>query len=357
MDDMPRPTLPHLQREKSRHGKWKWYVRVGKGPRIRINAVYGSKEFMAEYRAAIEGKPLRPKASGAVGTLKWAIAEYLASPTWLAYAAETRKQMGYQYAKMVETAGDELLEDIDETVVFEGRERRSAVPSDANKYVRAVRMLFDYAKIKKWVKHNPTHGIKKLPTSKTGEGFYTWSLDDMAAFEAHWPMGTTQRLAYEIIATTGLRRGDTHKFGTPHLKNGEYTVRTSKNKQLVTAPAHPDLLEALRRTNMKGETVFLITERGTPFATAASFGTWFGKACRAAGVPGNAHGIRKKLASEVAELGKSEAQLNAFFGWAHGSRESATYVQKADRAKMARDVAKDLQKVTPIPAQKRQQKS
>jgi hypothetical protein len=44
----------------------------------------------------------------------------------------------------------------------------------------------------------------------------------------------------------------------------------------------------------------------------------------AAGVPGSAHGLRKAGATLAAEGGTSEAQLNAIFGWAHGSRESAT---------------------------------
>jgi hypothetical protein len=45
MSDMPRQRPPHLQRERTRHGKAVWYVRVGKGPRIRINADYGTPGF------------------------------------------------------------------------------------------------------------------------------------------------------------------------------------------------------------------------------------------------------------------------------------------------------------------------
>lgn len=45
------------------------------------------------------------------------------------------------------------------------------------------------------------------------------------------------------------------------------------------------------------------------------------------------------MASEAAEATATEAQLNSFFGWAHGSRESATYVEKASRKKMAGQVA------------------
>ena len=53
---MPRPRPPHLHRETNRHGNVVWYVRVGKGPRIRIKGIYGTPEFEAAYRAAINGE-------------------------------------------------------------------------------------------------------------------------------------------------------------------------------------------------------------------------------------------------------------------------------------------------------------
>jgi hypothetical protein len=52
MDLMPRPRPPHLQREVTRHGKAIWYVRVGKGPRVRIHGEFGTPEFDAEYQGA-----------------------------------------------------------------------------------------------------------------------------------------------------------------------------------------------------------------------------------------------------------------------------------------------------------------
>ena len=52
MDAMPRPRPPHLHRQVTRHGKTVWYVRIGKGPRIRIRSAFGTSEFDAEYRAA-----------------------------------------------------------------------------------------------------------------------------------------------------------------------------------------------------------------------------------------------------------------------------------------------------------------
>ena len=56
MHDMPRPRPPHLIHEKNRHGDLVWYVRVGKGPRTRIKAAYGTAEFAEAYRAALAGE-------------------------------------------------------------------------------------------------------------------------------------------------------------------------------------------------------------------------------------------------------------------------------------------------------------
>jgi len=54
--DMPRPRLPHLHRQRTRHGTIVWYVRRDKGPRIRIRGAFGSPEFKAAYHAAMAGE-------------------------------------------------------------------------------------------------------------------------------------------------------------------------------------------------------------------------------------------------------------------------------------------------------------
>jgi hypothetical protein len=45
MSAMPRPMPPNLYRERNRHGTAVFYVRVGKGSRIRIRGEFGSEEF------------------------------------------------------------------------------------------------------------------------------------------------------------------------------------------------------------------------------------------------------------------------------------------------------------------------
>ena len=40
----------------SPHGRPVWYVRIGKGARIRVKAEYGTLEFDTAYQAAISGE-------------------------------------------------------------------------------------------------------------------------------------------------------------------------------------------------------------------------------------------------------------------------------------------------------------
>ena len=175
--------------------------------------------------------------------------------------------------------------------------------------------------------------MKLLAGKNDQAGFHAWTDDELARFEARWPLGTRQRLAFDVLLYTGLRRGGPVRFGRAHVRNGEFTIRTEKTAMVVIAPILAPLAASIVATRT-GELTFIATDRGRPF-TKESFGTWFGKVCREAGCPGAAHGLRKAGARRAAEAGATEAQLNALFGWADGSRESAVYTRTADLARLA----------------------
>lgn len=336
---MPRRRPPHLVRERTRHGQMVWYVRVGQGPRIRMRAPYDSPEFWRDYRRAIEGKPVAPKHGPMPGTLSWLIARHLVSAEWADLKPATRKQRHSFYRQIETTAGHEPLSTIDRRAILAGRDRRRDRPYAANNFLKAMRGLFGWALAADHVKADPTTGVKPLTRGENAEGFHAWTEDEVARFEAHWPVGTRQRLAFDLLLYTGLRRGDVVRLGRVHVRNGEFTIRTEKTGIVVVAPVLPQLAASIAASRTGPET-FLATERGTPFGKE-SFGNWFGKACRAAGCPGSAHGLRKAGARRAAEEGATEAQLNALFGWADGSRESAVYTRTANRARLAREARRN----------------
>ena len=109
---------------------------------------------------------------------------------------------------------------------------------------------------------------------------------------------------------------------------------------VVIAPILPALAASIA-AGPTGDPSFICTERGEP-STKESFGTWVGKVCREPQCPGPAHGLRKAGVRRAAENGATEAQLDALFGWADGSWESATYTWTTNRARMAREARRTL---------------
>lgn len=346
---MPRRRPPHLCQETTRHGRIVWYVRVGQGPRVRMKEPFGSEAFWRDYRLAVEGKPVQPTGP-ATGTLAWLIQRYVASAEWSDLAAATRKQRHAVYRALEQKAGDQPLKAVDQRAILATRDKLRDRPHAANNFVKAMRGLYGWAmsseEMAKKVGRDPTTGVKLLAGKNDDAGFHAWTEEEVSRFEAHWSVGTRQRLAFDVLLYTGLRRGDAVRLGPSHVRNGEFNLRTEKTGMVVIAPILPALASSIAAAPT-GELSFIATERGTPF-TKESFGTWFGKVCREAKCPGSAHGLRKAGARRAAEDGATEAQLNALFGWADGSRESATYTRTANRAKMAREARRNPSPVEPV---------
>jgi integrase len=340
MLDVPRPRDKYLQKETTRHGVTVWYVRVGKSPRIRLRSPFGSKEFKVEYEAAIAGQRVEdPKA--VAQSVKWLIDQYKKSSDWSGLAITTRAARDNIFSVIIEASGDMAFSSIGPKSIMAGRDRRRDTPHAANNFLKTMRGLFGWAKVAGHVTRDPTEGVTQL-AGDNEDGFHTWTDDEVEAFEEKWPIGTRQRLALDIFLYTGLRRGDAVQLGKQHLRDGTLTIKTEKTGEVVAIPLLQPLLQSIQATRT-GDLTFLVTEYGKPFAKAG-FGNWFREACDKAGVPGSAHGLRKAGAARAAENGATEADLNAIFGWREGSRESATYVRKANRKKIAARSADKLLK-------------
>lgn len=363
---MPKPKLPHLYPEITRHKKLVWYVRRGQGPRTRIREEYGTPEFLAAYHAALAGSPAVRKGPGAgktPHTLAWAIDLYRNSPEWTTLAQETRRRRSYILQTIAESASHVALVHIDAKVIREGRDRRSETPHAANDFLKTIRGLLEWAKKAQHIEKNPAAGITALPT-QNASGFHTWTEEEVARFEAQWALGTRQRLAFDIFRYTGLRRGDAVRAGRQHVKDGILTIRTEKTGETVTVAVLPPLAASIEATTT-GNMTFLITEYGKPFSKAG-FGNWFRGACIEAGCPGSAHGLRKHAATMAAENGATERQLDAMFGWT-GGKMAAHYTRAADRKRMgiegaklflkaqsANEIPRTSQGLTPAPIRKAQ---
>jgi len=168
--------------------------------------------------------------------------------------------------------------------------RSGAVAARKGFGLRTTRVDFD----------DPTAGVR-APKFRSA-GFYTWSEEDIAAFEARHPIGSQARLA------------DVIHMGRQHVRGGLIHIRQRKTGTTLAIPAHPDLRAALDATPAEHLT-FLTTRDGRRF-TPISFTHWFKHKCREAGLPARAsvHGLRKAACRRLAELGCSASVIAAISG-------------------------------------------
>jgi integrase len=319
MPAMPRPRKPYVQREKNRHGTTVWYFRRGDGPRIRLPGIYESGEWLAAYEAALGGgaKPPAPTNSG---TFKWLVERYKDSAKFAGLAKETQVFRTGILDRVVATAGDLKLGQITRKMIAEGRDRRAATPFAAINYLKVLSQLFAWAVDAGLMTENPAKGIDR-PSPAT-DGHHVWTIAEVRRYQATHPTGTRARLAMDLLLYTGLRRGDVVMLGRQHVRNGVIRYRATKNGVEIVLPVLPQLQQSIDASKT-GDLSFLATERGTPWKKT-SFGTWFADQCKAAGVPGRAHGLRKAGATIAAENGPAISSLWQYLAGPTRSRPLST---------------------------------
>lgn len=344
---MPRPRKPYVQRETTRHGKVVWYFRKGDGPRIRLRGEYENEEWLADYEAALGGQRRTEVAAAPSGTLAWLIERYYDSLAYTELAEATKRQRKSIFNRVLANAHGARLSQITPRVIAQGRDDRSATPAAAVCFVKAMRGLFGWALEAQHISADPTAGI--VAADPKTDGHHTWTVGEVRQYQARWPVGTRERLAMEVMLNTGMRPSDAIEFGRQHVKNGIFDYRSIKTGVEVVAPVLPPLAEAIAAMPPSLELTFILTEFGRPFSSVNSFGNWFRKRCKTAGVPGRAHGLRKAGATIAAENGASDRELMALFGWTT-ERQAGVYTRRADRARLARQAAEKLKAGTSIPA-------
>ena len=219
------------------------------------------------------------------------------------------------------------------------RSRRDAMmdtPSAANTMIKTLRQLFRFAARYDLHDINPAGQVEYLATN--ADGYHSWTLDEIEAYETTHPVGTMARMALALALYTGQRRSDLVRFGWQDLRESSdgvlwltFTQHKGRNRHPITLeiPIIPELQRHLA-IDRAGETTFLVNDYGRPF-TAAGFGNRFRKWCDAAGL-GNCsvHGLRKAAAARLAELGCSEFEIMAITGH-QTSKEVTRYTKGASQ--------------------------
>ncbi len=325
--------LPFVHGYKDRHGRDRFYLRRRGHKRIAIIGKPGTPEFLASYRNAMDatGAPVgKPPLAGSLNAL---------AVSW--YASSLFKQLGPSTSRVYRNILERVRAEHGNKPVrlLEGQHIRrilaakSDTPAAANHVLRIFRMLMAHAVEEGWRKDNPTLGVRKL--KEIGSGARSWTDEHIAAYQAHWPVGTKQGLALALLLYTGQRRSDIVHMGRQHARSGGMNVRQVKTKAELFIPIHPHLqahLDALPA----GHLTYMLTDQGKPYTPPGFTNAFKDWACAAGLEAGlTPHGLRKAAARRMAEGGCTAHQIAAITG--HKTlAEVERYTRAVDQEQLAR---------------------
>jgi len=310
------------------------YFRRRGFPRVPLKGLPWSPSFMAEYEKAISGARTAIGA-GRVrpGSVAAVVAEYLDSRQFFGSKSAGTQRMRRGILERFRAAyGDRPMALLPAEWIEALLD--SKPPHASRSWLATLRSLCAFALKRGWLRADPTANIKQH--SIKGDGFHTWTDDEIAQFEAHHPIGTKPRLAFALLLYTAQRRSDVVRMGRQHIKDGVLMVKQQKTGATLAIPVHPHLQAVLDATPGEHLT-FLVTATGKPYGGNA-FTEQFRNWCDAAGLPQRCkpHGLRKAACRRLAEAGCSANEIMAISGHAT-MKELVRYTKAADQARLARN--------------------
>jgi integrase len=301
-----------------------------KAERIPLPTPVGSPEFWTAYHQAIKGETVAPvmaaRAHGA--SLRTAIEQYLEGEGFAARVPSpaARARQASTLRKWTRAEGDLPIARVDRAYV--DRLLGSIdLPNPKYTMLITIKQLFVWCVSKGMMPADPTSGIKLKPAKSDGR--HTWTEEQIAQFEAHWQLGTLERLVFDLLLYTGQRGSDARRLGPQHIRDGEITIKQQKTGVEVCCPLHPALAASIA-AGPAGHLTFLQLN-GRPLLQGR-YNELFRAACDAAGLPDICmpHGLRKAFCTRLADLGVSTHDIAALSG--HLSlREVERYTKKYNR--------------------------
>lgn len=352
---MPKKLPKGVSVDRDRHKNVRLYFRAAGRSKVRLREEPGTKAFEREVACARLGITYEPEGHPAPepkrqttteGTLDWLVAQYrVRAKNKMAQDQLDRR------VRLLEEICDSKHKDkrrgllpfalMERKHVIEIRDAIRDTAGAQNNVVKTISAMFGWACESGIANANPGLRIKDIPT---GEGFHPWSIDEVAAYDAKHPVGTTARLAKDIAMFTGLRRKQVAILGRQHIRDGWIKIVPTKTLKTsgvtVEIPLLPILATSINAAKT-GDLTFLINEQGRAF-TPNGLGNKFRDWCDSAGLPQcSMHGLRKAGATIAAENGATDNELMAIFGWTT-KKQTGLYTRNANRKHLAGKAAHKL---------------
>ena len=375
---------PHVYNLPNRHGRTRWYFWFGrKGQRqyrVKDDVIYGS-EFQVAYARFCAGqhpypdqeeaekaqlavtalptqKPVTPLTSFPHGTWGWLCLEYMKTDafqtlknrraiegqlrwTW-SQPLKSTNPSGRTFGEMpVDRFDPEAIQTlVDRKVRIREGERvhkRTGRSQDVvatvgaaqkNNLIKWVRGVLKLAIKRKLVKVNYALSVEKEAIK--GGGYRMWTDEMWDRMVEAYPLGTKQRLTFDLAGYTGQRRGDVYVLGWDQfippdegLPYGSLRVEQEKGDHGDPYVAHIPILdelheslEAARAAGILGSKFFIRLDHKDHPYVKESFGNTVRKWLNQAGIPNgySLHGLRKLCVCRLIERGCDPHEVMALTG-------------------------------------------
>lgn len=334
---MGRPRLNNLLPKyasefRDRHGRKRVRLRRTGWKTAYVKAPPGSVEFTQEYKTWENFGELRSGCDRIVpGTFDDLIVRFYKSQNWREISDSTREQYRGQFERFRSNHGHRPVVSVETRHFQKIFNAMHETPVSANNLRKRMKQLMNFAIQEGFRRDNPVAATKRLKSPKGG--FPDWTEEEISRFEAHYPIGTTARLAFDLALFTAQRRADVRVMGPANIQRGKIVVQQQKTGVQLKIPVHPCLGPSLMPF-LGNQEAFILNAKGKPF-TPDSFGMWFKRRCVEAGIKDKSmHGLRKAAARRLAEVGLSNQDIKSITGHTSDT-EVARYTAAARQERMA----------------------
>lgn len=305
---MLKVTLPYVHEYIDRHGKRRRYARRH-GKKVTLHAEPGTDAYLAEYQAAMQTLAVKPTAARH-GTWDALVSEYLGSALFRQLKPRTQAENRREAERVRARWGKHPVNRLEARHVLKWQDELAAEPGRANNMLAAVKMLLNFGGPRGYKHADPTAGVGEL---KAGS-YRSWTNKELAAFEARWPLGTRERLIFDLALYTGQRRSDLVAMTRHHLDGDVMGVVQEKTGERIAVPAHPNLKASIAAFPSKGIAILQRLD-GQPLKVRELHDV-IAAAIDDAGLPTACvlHGLRYAAARKLADAGATPHEIMSVTG-------------------------------------------
>lgn len=245
----------YLYRDIDARKRERWRLRAPGKPTLTIKGKFGSPEFAANYRAAME-REVVPTITTKHGTIEALGRSYLKSAAFAQLAAETKRKRRWTVEQFCSSYGNLPVAQLQREHVKRMMDGFANKPGTGRNFLSMLRVLMALAIDDGTRDDDPTAHIKRPRLSH--DGWHTWTEDEIAQYEAKHPVGSQARLALALALYTGQRACDLAIMGRQHVDGGKISVAQHKTGVRLWVPIHHNL-KAIIDATPSAHLTFLIS--------------------------------------------------------------------------------------------------